>query len=134
MNDDLSWTLDSVLEVPEARHALLVSADGLLMARSKELGRDQADGVAAAISGLQSLSRTLAGFCEGTSAGWRQTLVEFDGGWCFLISAGPGAYLAVAASPDVDMMAITFRMQQLVRQLGDKALTSPPRESVDIRE
>ncbi|MFI5754913.1 roadblock/LC7 domain-containing protein [Streptomyces sp. NPDC051569] len=132
MNYDLSWMLDSALEVPEARHAILVSADGLLMARSKDVGKDHADTVAAAMSGMQSLSRTVADFCgsPGSRPQWRQTLVEFDHGWVFLISAGEGAYLAVSASPDVDMAEITFRMQQLVGQLG-KALTSPPRENAD---
>ncbi|UQA91019.1 roadblock/LC7 domain-containing protein [Streptomyces halobius] len=134
MNYDLSWMLDSALEVPEAQHAILVSADGLLMARSKDVGRDHADTVAAAMSGMQSLSRTVADFCRdsGNRPQWRQTLVEFDHGWVFLISAGEGAYLAVSASPDVDMAEISFRMQQLVGQLG-KALTSPPRERADIQ-
>ncbi|MFE3824493.1 roadblock/LC7 domain-containing protein [Streptomyces sp. NPDC059092] len=135
MNYDLSWMLDSALEVPEARHAILVSADGLLMARSKEVGKDHADTVAAAMSGMQSLSRTLADFCGATPnnrAQWRQTLVEFDHGWVFLISAGEGAYLGVSATPEVDMAEITFRMQQLVGQLG-KALTSPPREIADTK-
>ncbi|MDX3851940.1 MULTISPECIES: roadblock/LC7 domain-containing protein [unclassified Streptomyces] len=134
MNYDLSWMLDSALEVPEARHAILVSADGLLMARSKDVGKDHADTVAAAMSGMQSLSRTVADFCGGPDQRpqWRQTLVEFDHGWVFLISAGEGAYLAVSASPEVDMAEITFRMQQLVGQLG-KALTSPPRENSEAR-
>lgn len=91
MNYDLSWMLDSALELPEAQHAILVSADGLLMARSKEVGRDRADTVAAAMSGMQSLSRTVADFCHGGAPAnrpqWRQTLVEFDHGWVFLISA-----------------------------------------------
>ncbi|MGG2460468.1 roadblock/LC7 domain-containing protein [Streptomyces sp. RGM 3693] len=136
MNYDLSWMLDSALELPEAQHAILVSADGLLMARSREVGRDHADTVAAAMSGMQSLSRTVSDFCNNNGSArrpqWRQTLVEFDHGWVFLISAGEGAYLAVSASPDVDMAEISFRMQQLVGQLG-KALTSPPRERADIQ-
>ncbi|GAB2835995.1 roadblock/LC7 domain-containing protein [Streptomyces sp. NPDC054796] len=133
MNNDLSWMLDSALEVPGARHAILVSADGLLMARSNDVERDQADTVAAAMSGMQSLSRTVAGFCDPRPGlEWRQTLVEFNGGWVFLISAGEGAYLALSASADVDMADITFRMQQLVGQLG-KVLTTPPRENADSR-
>src|ERR1051325_7354433 len=102
------------------------------MARSQEVRKDEADTVAAAMSGIQSLSRTMAGFCSGPHMNWRQTLVEFDGGWVFLISAGEGAYLAVSSAPDVDMADITFRMQQLVGQLG-KALTSPPRDRADIQ-
>ncbi|MBD9734522.1 roadblock/LC7 domain-containing protein [Streptomyces sp. NPDC012461] len=132
MNDDLSWMLDSALEIPGALHAVLISADGLLMARTKDFDKDDADRVAAAMSGVQSLSRTLGFFCEDPQHRWRQTLVEFDGGWVFLISAGEGAYLGVSASPDVDMADITFRMQQLVAQLG-KQLTTPPRENLGVR-
>ncbi|EKX60927.1 roadblock/LC7 domain-containing protein [Streptomyces ipomoeae] len=132
MNNDLSWMLDSALEIPGALHAVLVSADGLLRARSKDVGKDDADKAAAAMSGMQSLSRSLAFFVDGSNLRWQQTLIEFDGGWIFLISAGDGAYLAVSASPDVDMADITFRMQQLVGQLG-KVLTAPPRESSVVR-
>jgi predicted regulator of Ras-like GTPase activity (Roadblock/LC7/MglB family) len=128
MNTELSWMLESALEVPGARHAILVSADGLLMARSQEVGKDEADTIAAAMSGMQSLSRTVGGFAGDGGMRWRQTVVEFDGGWVFLISAGEGAYLAVSAAPDVDMADITFRMQQLVAQLG-KVLSAPPREN-----
>jgi predicted regulator of Ras-like GTPase activity (Roadblock/LC7/MglB family) len=132
VNDDLSWMLDSALEIPGALHAVLISADGLLMARTQDFGKDDADRVAAAMSGVQSLSRSLAFFCEDSTQKWRQTLVEFEGGWVFLISAGEGAYLGVSASPEVDMADITFRMQQLVGQLG-KALTTPPRENLGVR-
>jgi predicted regulator of Ras-like GTPase activity (Roadblock/LC7/MglB family) len=132
MNNDLSWMLDSALEIPGALHAVLISADGLQRARSKDVSKDDADKAAAAMSGLQSLSRSLAFFCDGFDLRWQQTLVEFDGGWIFLISAGAGAYLAVSASSDVDMADITFRMQQLVGQLG-KVLTAPPRESSVVR-
>ncbi|MFF9812531.1 roadblock/LC7 domain-containing protein [Streptomyces sp. NPDC014006] len=132
MNDDLSWMLDSALEIPGALHAVLISADGLLMARTKDFDKDDADRVAAAMSGVQSLSRSLGFFCEDPRHAWRQTLVEFDGGWVFLISAGDGAYLGVSASPDVDMQDITFRMQQLVGQLG-KVLAAPPREDLGVR-
>ncbi|MEU3497096.1 roadblock/LC7 domain-containing protein [Kitasatospora saccharophila] len=132
MNDDLSWMLDSALEIPGALHAVLISADGLLMARTRDIDKDNADRVAAAMSGVQSLSRSLGFFCDNPTQRWQQTLVEFDGGWVFLISAGDGAYLGVSALPDVDMQDITFRMQQLVGQLG-KFLAAPPREDLGAR-
>jgi predicted regulator of Ras-like GTPase activity (Roadblock/LC7/MglB family) len=131
-NGDLPWMLNSVLEIPGALHAVLISADGLLMARTNDFDQDNADRAAAAMSGVQSLSRSLGFFCEDSTEQWRQTVVEFDGGWVFLMSAGQGAYLAVSASQDVDMQDITFRMQQLVGQLG-KALTAPPREHLGAR-
>ncbi|MFC8096750.1 roadblock/LC7 domain-containing protein [Streptomyces sp. NPDC057301] len=132
MNDDLAWMLDSALEIPGALHAVLISADGLLMARTKDIGKDDADRVAAGMSGVQALSRALGFFCGAPDQRWRQTLVEFDDGWVFLICAGKGAYLGVSASPDVDMADITFRMQQLVAQLG-KELTTPPRGNLGAR-
>ncbi|CCB71500.1 conserved protein of unknown function (plasmid) [Streptantibioticus cattleyicolor NRRL 8057 = DSM 46488] len=127
--------LNDVLQVPGARHAILVSADGLLMERSSDIGRDAAETNAAAMSSMQSLSRAVAPFVEGKSSGefgnWRQTLVEYDHGWVFLIAAGSGAYLAVSAAPDVDMEAMSFRMQQQVSALG-KAMTSPVRRNPGI--
>ena len=129
MNPDLSWVLNDVLQVPGAQHAILVSADGLLLASSDQIGRDDADTVAAAMSSMQSLSRAVAPFVGSQSPGrWRQTLLEYEGGWIFLIAAGSGAYLAAAAVADVDMEAMSFRMQQLVSALG-KAMSTPPRQS-----
>ena len=127
--NELGWMLDEVLKVPEARHAILVSADGMLRAHSQGIDRDHAERQAAALSGLQSISRSTAEFCAEEGTPWRQTLVEFAGGYVFLVAAGPGAYLAVSASPDVDMEAVTYRMHKLVDRLG-KELTSPPRNGL----
>jgi predicted regulator of Ras-like GTPase activity (Roadblock/LC7/MglB family) len=57
---------------------------------------------------------------------WKQTLVEFDGGWIFLVAAGSGAYLAVSAALDVDMEAMSFRMQKTVSALRE-AMSAAPR-------
>lgn len=127
MNNELGWMLDEVVKMPEARHAILLSADGMLRAHSEGIDRDEAERQAAALSGLQSISRSTAEFCDGADTPWQQTLVEFVGGYVFLIAAGPGAYLAVSATAEVDMEAVTYRMQKLVDRLG-KELTSPPRQ------
>ncbi|OON78079.1 roadblock/LC7 domain-containing protein [Streptomyces tsukubensis] len=120
--------LEDALAIPHALHAVLISADGLQMSRTADIGRDEADKVAAAVSGLQSLSRAVAFFCGDDSLNnWRQTLIEFDGGWVFLNAAGGGSFLAVAASADVDMGDITYRMQQLVGRLG-KAMSTGRRD------
>ncbi|MFF4215769.1 roadblock/LC7 domain-containing protein [Streptomyces nondiastaticus] len=120
--------LDEVVKMPEARHAILLSSDGMLRARSQGIERDEAERQAAALSGLQSISRSTSEFCNHAQQEnpWRQTLVEFAHGYVFLIAAGPGAYLAVSATEHVDMEAVTYRMQKLVDRLG-KELTSPPR-------
>lgn len=126
MNTDLSWVLNDVLEVRGARHAVLVSSDGLLLQRSDEIGRDDAETNAAAMSSMQSLSRAVAGFVGAGHGVWKQTLLEYDGGWIFLIAAGSGAYLAVSAALEVDMEAMSFRMQKTVTALS-KAMSVGPR-------
>ena len=126
-NNELGWMLDEVLKVPEARHAILLSADGMLRAYSKDIDRDDAERLAAALSGVQSISRSTAEFCGTPHAPWRQTLIEFADGYVFLVAAGEGAYLAVSTSEDVDMEAVTYRMHKLVDRLG-KELTSPARQ------
>ncbi|MGW7672845.1 roadblock/LC7 domain-containing protein [Streptomyces sp. NPDC054775] len=125
-NQQLAWMLDNALEMPETHSAILVSADGMLRAHSKGIGRDEAERQAAALAGLQSISRATAEFCESEAPAWRQTMVDFVDGYVFLIAAGSGAYLAVSASADVDVEAVTFRMHKLVDRVG-KELTSPPR-------
>ena len=55
--------LDDALKMPETRHAILLSADGLLIAHSQRISRDDADRHAAGMSGLQSLARNTAEFC-----------------------------------------------------------------------
>lgn len=130
VSNKLGWMLDDALKMPETRYAILLSADGLLMAHSERIGLDDAERHAAGMSGLQSLARNTAEFCGDPDTTWRQTITEFDGGYVFLVAAGPGAYLAVSASEDVDMEAVSFRLQELVQRLG-KELTVPPRQATD---
>lgn len=74
MNPDLSWVLNDVLQVNGARHAILVSADGLLLERSTDITRDAAETYAAAVSSMQSLSRAIAPSREApaTASGGRR--------------------------------------------------------------
>ncbi|MGW2637043.1 roadblock/LC7 domain-containing protein [Streptomyces sp. NPDC001348] len=126
MNPDLSWVMDDVLEVRGARHAILVSADGLLMQRSRDILRDDAERNAAAMSSIQSLCRSVAPFVGGGKGVWKQTLIEFDGGWIFLIAGGSGSYLAVSAALDVDMEAMSMRMQKTASAMKS-GLSAMPR-------
>ena len=127
--DRLAWMLEAALRLPETLHAVLLSADGLLMAHAgTNLTRDDAERAAAAVSGLQSLSRTSGDFCRQESEQWRQTLVEFGDGFVFLTTAGAGAYLAVSTTGKVDVAGVSMRVQELVQRLGQE-LTAPDRAS-----
>ena len=55
---NFSWLLDNfVKSVPDVRHTLVVSADGLLMAMSDELDRTSGDQLGAIVAGMSSLTR-----------------------------------------------------------------------------
>lgn len=130
--DELGWMLDDVLQVPEARHAILLSSDGMLRAHSTGIGRDDAERLAAGLSGLQSISRSTAEFCGPATSPWRQTLIEFGHGYVFLVAAGEGAHLAVSTGTEVDMESVTYRMHKLVDRLG-RELSSPARPATGSR-
>ncbi|WP_225835728.1 roadblock/LC7 domain-containing protein [Streptomyces sp. NK08204] len=132
MTTDLSWMLeDIVANVPRARHAVLLSADGLPRGATEGMADKDVRTISAAMAGMQSLSRATSHFAgPGADRQWNQTIIEFSHGWIFLIGAGQGAYLAAAAAPDVDMQQISFRMHRLVARLGNN-LTSPPRVNAE---
>ncbi|MFH8775305.1 roadblock/LC7 domain-containing protein [Streptomyces sp. NPDC085866] len=132
MTTDLSWMLEDIVHnVPKARHAVLLSADGLPRGATDGLAQKDVRTISAAMAGMQSLSRATSHFAgPGEDRQWNQTIIEFSHGWIFLIGAGQGAYLAAAAAPDVDMQQISFRMHRLVARLGNN-LTSPPRVHAD---
>lgn len=132
MTADLSWMLEDIVRnVPRARHAVLLSADGLPRGATEGMAETDVRTISAAMAGMQSLSRATAHFAgPEEERQWNQTIIEFSHGWSFLIGAGQGAYLAAAAAPDVDMQQISFRMHRLVARLGNN-LTSPPRVNTD---
>lgn len=120
---DLGWMLDEALRIPEARHAILLSSDGLLMAHSADITSDEADRHAAAMSGLQSLARANAAFCGSTEKSWQQTITEYDHGYVFLVAAGPRAYVAASAGHGVDVETMSHRLMELVQRLGKELST-----------
>jgi predicted regulator of Ras-like GTPase activity (Roadblock/LC7/MglB family) len=125
-SNELAWMIDDVLKAKGTRYGVLLSSDGLKLLHSGDIGKDDADRVAAAMSSVQSLSRAMMEFAGHGATLWRQTMMEFDEGFMFLAAAGQGAHLLVSTTRDVDMEDVVFRMQQLVQQLS-RELSSRPR-------
>ncbi|MEW1911075.1 roadblock/LC7 domain-containing protein [Kitasatospora sp. NPDC085895] len=125
-NPDLGWLLADIVAVPEVRHAVVVSNDGLEIGRSAKIGRDDAERLAAACSGLQSLARGVAQGFGGPGSATRQIVVEYGGGYLFIVTAGAGAHLAVVTGEAVDAGLVAYQMQVMVERIGTH-LTSPPR-------
>lgn len=124
---ELGWILDDLIKVPNARHALVLSADGLPVACSKDVDGDLADKIAATVSGLQALSRSGGLFVTDQQTVWQQTMVQYRDGYIFVIAAGSGTHLVASAGEEVDIAAFSFRMEDTVKRLGP-ALSVAPRE------
>jgi predicted regulator of Ras-like GTPase activity (Roadblock/LC7/MglB family) len=124
---DLAWLLDDLVgRVKQAEHAIVLSVDGLLVARSKGLGRDDGEHLAAVAAGIQSLARGAGKRFGGGTV--QQTIIEMQSQFMFVTAAGRGACLAVLADEDADVGLIAYEMAMLVTRAG-KFLASPARES-----
>lgn len=121
----LSWLLQD-LEVPGVRFAVLLSDDGLRIAHSTDISRDDADRFAAAAAGLRALGRSLNEFCGGIESRVRQNITEYDGGMIFITAAGEGALLGVSATIEIDVSLIAHRLNELAGRVGHE-LGSLPR-------
>ena len=115
------WLVDSfVQQVPGVAHAVVVSADGLLLVASSGLPRERADQLAAVTSGLVSLTQGAARCFE--AGGVVQTVVEMERGIVLTMAISDGSSLAVLASPSCDIGLIGYEMTLLVDRAG-KLLT-----------
>ncbi|MGH3565194.1 MAG: roadblock/LC7 domain-containing protein [Pseudonocardia sp.] len=102
--------------VPGVAHAIVVSADGLLLTSSDRLPRDRADQLAAITSGVISLAQGAARCFE--AGGVIQTIIEMEHGIVALMSISDGSCLAVLASPTCDIGLIGYEMTLLVDRVG----------------
>lgn len=126
---DLAWLLDDLVRrVKQAEHAVVLSVDGLLVAASAGLSRDDGEHLAAIASGIQSLAKG-AGTRFGGGA-VQQTIIEMESSFLFVTAAGHGACLAVLAAEDADVGLVAYEMAVLVGRAG-KFLASPARNAVE---
>ncbi|GAB3008232.1 roadblock/LC7 domain-containing protein [Saccharothrix stipae] len=115
--DNFSWLVDDfVARVAGVAHAIVVSADGLLLASSERLPIDRAEQLAAVSSGLVSLNLGAARCFEAGEV--KQTVVEMERGYLFLMSISDGSCLAVLAAPNCDIGLIGYAMTRLVERVG----------------
>jgi uncharacterized protein len=113
----LDWLVSNFArEVPGVAHAVLVSADGLLVAASEHLPKERGDQLAAVSSGLASLSMGAAQLFEGGHV--LQSVVEMQNGYLLLMRVGDGSHLATLASTSCDIGQIGYEMAILVERVG----------------
>jgi predicted regulator of Ras-like GTPase activity (Roadblock/LC7/MglB family) len=121
----LSWLLDNLVDQTEAvDQALILSRDGLVVASSQGLSREDGEHLSALAAGVQSLARGTGERFRGGNV--RQTIIEMEHAFLFVIAAGRGTCLAVLTSGDPNVGVIAYEMAMLVRRMG-KYLASEPR-------
>jgi hypothetical protein len=131
MTVDQNWMLDEIAGVRGVRHAVVLSADGIVKAHSDQTRKEDADRLAAACAGLKSIGQGLARqFADGGGTS-RQVMVEFDGdgGFLFVRGAGDGSHLAVVTGQVVDPGLIAQQMQAQVNKIGAPSLSTPVRDT-----
>ena len=112
---DLNWLLDDLASrVEYFRRAVILSRDGLAIAASSGLSREDAEHLSALAAGLQSLAR---GAGEHFGAGEvRQSIVELQQALLFVTAAGNGSCLAVLCPADADAGMVAYEMAMLVKR------------------
>ena len=121
---DLDWLLDDlVMRVPDVNKAVILSRDGLAIAASSALTREDAEHLAAVASGFQSLARGAGRHFGGGRV--RQTIVEMDTAFLFVTAAGEGSCLAVLSPAAADAGLIAYEMAILVKRVGPHLAVEP---------
>jgi uncharacterized protein len=128
---DLDWLITNFAgRIHGVTSVVVLSTDGLVLAMSDGLERDIADTLAAATSGIASLT---AGAARHMGTGnVNQVIVEMDGGFLFVTTISEGSALAVMSGPDADIGLVGYEMSLLVARIG-QVLTPALREELSAR-
>jgi predicted regulator of Ras-like GTPase activity (Roadblock/LC7/MglB family) len=121
----LSWLLDNLAtRIEPVRQAVILSRDGLVVAASAGLSREDGDHLSALAAGVQSLARGAGRHFNGGEV--RQTIIEMESAFLFIMAAGAGTCLAVLCSGEANVALVAYEMAMLIRRMG-KYLAAPPR-------
>ncbi|MEH3132373.1 MAG: roadblock/LC7 domain-containing protein [Mycolicibacterium neoaurum] len=116
--ESLDWLVAKFArEVDGVSHAVLVSADGLLMAASEHMPTERADQLAAVTSGLASLAGGAAQLFQGGHV--MQSIVEMEHGYLLVMRAGDGSNIAALAMRSCDIGQVGYEMAMLVERVGN---------------
>jgi predicted regulator of Ras-like GTPase activity (Roadblock/LC7/MglB family) len=121
---ELSWLLDDLSErVDEVRQGVILSRDGLAVAASQGLSREDAEHLSALAAGVQSLARGAGDHFRLGDV--RQTIIELEQAFLFVTAAGYGGCLAVLCPVTADAGLIAYEMAMLVKRAAPYLVASP---------
>ena len=120
----LDWLLDDlVARVANVTKAVILSRDGLAIGASDGLTRDDSEYLCAAAAAFQSLARgTSEHFAGGTV---RQTVVEMESAFLFVMAAGEGSCIAVLAAQGAEVGLVAYEMALLVTRVSEHLAVGP---------
>jgi predicted regulator of Ras-like GTPase activity (Roadblock/LC7/MglB family) len=120
---DLDWLLDELVErLPGVHHAVLLSTDGLLIARCAGMAREGAEHFAALSSALYGLARGASSRFVGGQV--RQAVIELDEAVMFVTAGGANTCLAVWADESTNIGMVAFEMNQTIQRVGNYLSTT----------
>jgi predicted regulator of Ras-like GTPase activity (Roadblock/LC7/MglB family) len=121
---DLGWLLDDLAgRVHHFRRAVILSRDGLVMAASSDLDREDAEHLSALAAGLQSLAK---GTGERFGVGdVRQSIIELQDALLFVTAAGHDSCLAALCPANADAGLVAYEMAMLVKRAGPHLASMP---------
>lgn len=128
--ESLNWLMNRFASsVPLVRQAVVVSSDGLAMARSSDTNREAADRLSAVASGMIGLAYGSAGrFGAGSVT---NVIVEMTESWLFVTGIRDGSLLCVITERGVDIGSIAYEMALFSEKAGE-VLTPEVREELKV--
>lgn len=114
---NFNWLIDSFVDTAAGvTDAVAVSSDGLLMAMSRSLSREDAEHVSAIVTGFVSLGQSTSA-CFAFD-GLSQVIVAMKGGYLFVSSISDGSALGVVATAGCDIGLVGYQTTLLVERAG----------------
>jgi predicted regulator of Ras-like GTPase activity (Roadblock/LC7/MglB family) len=128
---NLDWLLERLIaNVPGVKQAVVVSSDGLALAKSRGVDRESADRLSAVSSGMIGLAYGSAGrFGAGPVS---NVIVEMQNGWLFITGIRDGSLICCLTERDVDMGSVAFELSIFVQRVGD-SLTAEARHELQVQ-
>jgi predicted regulator of Ras-like GTPase activity (Roadblock/LC7/MglB family) len=122
LSQPTATTLDFLLNdfvhrcAPHVEHAIAVSADGLLVAATRDLPTDRADQLAAFSAGLIGLVGGTARCLEAGAV--VNNVTELERGFVISMAVSTGASLLALAGRGSDLALVSFEMAELINRVG----------------
>ncbi|MPY48363.1 roadblock/LC7 domain-containing protein [Streptomyces acidicola] len=123
--DNETWYLAPITEIPGVRHALIMTLDGMVQARSEDLPKDAADGIAAMTSSLHAASRaaSIPALEAPADSPIETVTVKMEAGTYMVMPAGANTLIAAAGDDSMPMGVVAHTMARQAMKLGEQFMS-----------